>query len=317
MPKKKKTPEEIALKKALKAEASGHVPMQGPNPTTQSYNATNASMHPTFDYNMQQQQQQAYGNTGIDYNSCNPAAMGGQMQGDPNASMYYNDHQMIKYEQSQNVQPYHATQGAGATTGVTNYHHTHHQNDFTNQYYMQQQPQAPPVQQQQQQQDTSVCWNNMQMYNNGAAQQQQTPPVDNMSYYANANAAGAGMPDVVATNDKHQQQQLMNIPNTDLFYSQDNLWNHTQHHHHPHHPHTDPAAVQNHHGNTTYNNIGNILTNLELIGNNSNFENNFDIVTSQGMQQGGQGPEDPTQQHQQHQQNMADYQLFDYAPGFQ
>ena len=33
--------------------------------------------------------------------------------------------------------------------------------------------------------------------------------------------------------------------------------------------------------NTTYNNIGNILTNLEILGNNSNFDSsNFEIITS-------------------------------------
>ena len=33
----------------------------------------------------------------------------------------------------------------------------------------------------------------------------------------------------------------------------------------------------------SYNSIGNILSNLELIGNNSNFEQNFDIVTSHNV----------------------------------
>lgn len=297
-PKKKKTPEEIALKKALKAEASHALPAPITNQAA-TYNTTNA-MHPTFDYNMQ-----SYGNATMDYNNCGANTAAATMsqhpqmaQTDPNA-MYYND-QMIKYESTQSVQPY-QTQ-----TTATNYHTG--ANDFTNQYYMQ--PQAPPVQQ-----DTGVCWNNMQMYNNGGVTGAPTgaPGVDNMNYYGNTTAGTGLVGDT--TGDKHQQQ-LMNIPNTDLFYSQDNLWNH---HHQQQQP--DAGAAPNHHphhhhqqvGNT-YNNIGNILTNLELIGNNSNFENNFDIVTSQGMGQPGVQPDDPQQQQQQ--ANMADYQLFDYAPGF-
>lgn len=288
VPKKKKTPEEIALKKALKAEASQQLPTvpSSTQAAAAAYNTTNA-MHPTFDYNMQ-----SYGNNTMNYNNCgaNTAAVSQHhpqmQQTDPNA-MYYND-QMIKYESAPNVQPYQGqTQSANYHTGA---------NDFTNQYYMQ--PQAPP---QVQQNTAGVCnWNNMQMYNNGAGA---NPNVDNMNYYGH----NATTHDTPVHQDKHQQQQqLMNIPNTDLFYSQDNLWNH-------HSETGGGVAAPNH---NTYNNIGNILTNLELIGNNSNFENNFDIVTSQGMGQPGIQPGDDPQQQQQQQANISDYQLFDYGPGF-
>ncbi|XP_063707595.1 uncharacterized protein LOC134836307 [Culicoides brevitarsis] len=316
VPKKKKTPEEIALKKALKAEAASHAaagvpaPIPNSNPQATYHNATNA-MHPTFDYNMQPygNAQTAAGASPMDYNAMpqhhvqqTPVPPPQQQQQDPNA-MYYND-QMIKYE---NTQPYPSQQ---QQQPGTNYHHQQ-QTDFTNQYYMQQ-PQAP------QQPDMTGSWNNMQMYNNGSA-----PSADAMNYYGHNAAEHHPQQQQPQSHhhpeQKHQQpNHLMNIPNTDLFYGQENMWNHqpdpSQNQNHPHH-HPHPQV-----GNT-YNNIGNILTNLELIGNNSNFENNFDIVTSQGMgHPPGVPTDDPTQQTQQQQQmqqsGMTDYQMFDYAPGF-
>lgn len=208
--------------------------------STPAYSAD--SNQPTYSYDMQN-----YANTNVDYNNCGPDGSQVQIntmhiQNDPNAMQMYNTYndQMMKYEPS---------------PVAGNPHQANSTNDFTNQYYLQ---------------ENAVSWDNMQMYNNGAMSSTSN---DNMDY----SVVGVNSNDYMhvpnqgidPSMDKHQQQ-LMNIPGTNLFYNQDNMW--------------DAANQTGNQQGNTYNNIGNILTNLELIGNNSNFENSFDIVTSQGME---------------------------------
>lgn len=137
---------------------------------------------------------------------------------------------------------------------------TQNTNDFTNQYYLQ---------------ENAVSWDNMQLYNNGAMSN------DNMSYPVGVNNdymhvppnMESGMAPTKAPNVPQDPTTMMSgmPPHQDMY----------GYRHQDPHQHTPNMWNVNQNQNSSYNSIGNILTNLELIGNNSNFENSFDIVTSQ------------------------------------